>query len=54
MKKILVAALSLMPTSLLAHAGHLTNESVHSFLHIEHIVAIVAIALIIYLVKSSE
>lgn len=49
MKKILVTKLSLLlslaSASVFAHPGHLSNqyvEGVHSFLHIEHVVAIVA------------
>jgi hypothetical protein len=53
-KKLLVTILSLTSTSLLAHTGHLPNESVHGFLHIEHIIVIATIALVAYLVKSRE
>ena len=56
MKKFLISNLitvvsSLATTSALAHTGHMTNESIHSFLHVEHIVAITAIALIAYFVN---
>ena len=50
MKKILVTKLSLLlsfaSASVFAHPGHLPVqyvEGVHSFLHIEHVVAIVAV-----------
>ena len=49
--KLIAAALSLASTSVLAHTGHMPNESVHSFLHVEHLVAISAIALIAYVVS---
>jgi hypothetical protein len=53
MKKLILTILSLLPTTAFAHSGHLPNETVHGFLHIEHIIALAAIALIAYLVKSS-
>ena len=55
--KLLLAALSLattvalFPATALAHTGHLANETVHGFLHAEHIIAITAIALIAYFVS---
>ena len=59
MKKLLVFKLSLtlllsVSTSALAHTGHLSNESVHGFLHIEHIIMLVAAGLIVYLIKVSN
>jgi hypothetical protein len=55
MKKILTftllpAALSLTSTSVLAHGGHLPNESVHGLLHVEHIVGLIAFAVIVFTV----
>ncbi len=47
----LPAATALFPATALAHTGHLANESVHGFLHVEHIIAIVAIGFIAYLVS---
>ena len=57
MKKLLVSKLSLtlllpVSTSALAHTGHLANESVHGFLHVEHIIMLAAFALIVYLFKT--
>lgn len=57
MKKLLVSNLSLallllVSTSALAHTGHLSNEPVHSFLHVEHIIILAAFALIIYVFKT--
>jgi len=62
MKKILtprfsLAILSLIVTPLLstpvfAHPGHMSNDAVHGFLHIEHIIALLAIGLVVYLVKT--
>lgn len=42
----------LVSTSALAHSGHLSNDSVHGMLHIEHIVALLAIGLAVYLIKE--
>lgn len=33
-----------------AHPGHLANESAHSLIHIEHIIALVAASVIVYTV----
>ncbi len=57
MKRSLLAKSSLMlsslvSTSVFAHTGHLANESVHGWLHVEHIVAIVTIGLVIYTIKA--
>jgi hypothetical protein len=54
MKKILTSklfliVLPLISTTALAHPGHMSNESVHSFLHIEHIVALAALGVIAYI-----
>ncbi|MCK4833472.1 MAG: hypothetical protein KAT12_01805 [Gammaproteobacteria bacterium] len=48
MKKILLTALSLVSTSALAHTGHLPNGDIHGFLHVEHIITLVAIGFIVY------
>jgi hydrogenase/urease accessory protein HupE len=55
--KYKLAILSLLLTPLvsmpvLAHPGHLSNDAVHGFLHVEHIVALLAIGMAVYLVKS--
>lgn len=55
MKKILPCILALTTTSALAHPGHITDESLHGFLHVEHIIALAAlgvIALIIDVFRS--
>ena len=59
MKKSQLAKLSLalllpVSTSALAHTGHLANAPVHSFLHVEHIIMLIAAGLIVYLVKVSN
>ena len=56
MKKLLVSKLSLtlllpVSTSALAHTGHLSNESVHGFLHVEHIIMLAAAGLLVSLIK---
>jgi hypothetical protein len=52
MKKLFLTILSLLPTTTFAHSGHLPNEAVHGFLHVEHIVVIAAIALIAYFIST--
>ena len=47
-----LALLLPVSTSVSAHTGHLSNETVHSFLHVEHIIMLVAAGLIVYLVKT--
>ncbi len=59
MKKLLISKLSLtllllVSTSAMAHTGHLSNESVHGLLHVEHIIMLAAAGLIIYLIKVSS
>jgi hydrogenase/urease accessory protein HupE len=48
---LLLTVLSLVSTAALAHSGHLSDESVHGFLHVEHIAVFVAIGVIAYLLK---
>lgn len=53
--KFSITTLSLLLTSLLsapafAHSGHLPNEAVHGFLHVEHIIAFVVLGLVAYVV----
>jgi hypothetical protein len=50
MKKLLVTILLLNSTLVMAHSGHLSNESLHSFLHIEHIITLAAIGVIAFAV----
>ena len=45
--------LSLTSTTALAHSGHLSNQAIHSFLHSEHIIMLLVIALVFYVVKLS-
>ena len=52
MKKLLTTILLLSSTPVLAHPGHLTNESVHSFLHTEHIIMLAAVGLVAYFIKA--
>ena len=57
MKKLLTSTLSLITMTsgaAIAHSGHMTNESVHGFLHIEHIMALAAIVLTAYLLAKSK
>ena len=53
--KLAIFSLLLTPlyaTPVLAHPGHLSNEAVHGFLHVEHIIALLAIGMAVYLVKA--
>jgi hydrogenase/urease accessory protein HupE len=50
-KYLLLTLLLLLSTSALAHTGHLANESAHGFLHVEHIIMLVAVGLVVYIVK---
>ena len=52
MKNLIIFILSLNSTTVLAHVGHVSDESVHSFLHVEHIIVLTAIGLIAYLIKQ--
>jgi len=52
MKTFLMLTSVLFSSSVMAHTGHLTNESMHSFLHIEHIIALVSIGIIAVAVKK--
>ena len=48
MKKIIMATLTLISTSALAHTGHVADESLHSALHSEHLMVLAAIILTAY------
>lgn len=52
--KLCLIAFSLTSTTAFAHTGHLSNDAVHGMLHIEHIIAIIAIGLIAYYAKVSR
>ena len=51
MKSIFISILSLIPMPSLAHLGHLPSESMHGFLHVEHIIMFVVIGVVAYIVK---
>jgi len=51
MKSLLIVILTLTSTTALAHSGHLPNESVHGFLHIEHIIVLAAFGLVALIAK---
>ena len=46
--KLSLIIFSLISTTAFAHSGHLANDGIHSFLHVEHIAVITAIGLITY------
>jgi hypothetical protein len=46
-----LAVLSLSATATLAHTGHLHNETVHGFLHAEHLLVLAALGIVAVVVK---
>ena len=48
---LLPAILLLTTGNVMAHSGHLSHESVHGFLHVEHIVILAAVGLVVFLLK---
>jgi len=53
--KLAILALILTPllaTPAMAHPGHLGNDTVHGFLHVEYIIALLALGMAVYLVKE--
>ncbi len=48
---LLLLTLFLVSTSALAHTGHIANDAAHGFLHVEHIIVLVAAGLIVYAIK---
>ncbi len=53
MKRLLIKPgslllLSMVATNALAHPGHLSDQTVHGFLHIEHIIPLIAIVAVGY------
>ena len=52
MKKIILLVLSATPVVSIAHSGHGIVEQVHGFLHVEHLLALVAIIAIALFAKA--
>ena len=46
-----LAILALNPTTALAHTGHPHNETVHGFLHAEHLLVLAALGIVMVIVK---
>ena len=46
--KLLMIIPALTSTSAVAHTGHMFKESVHGFLHAEHVIAIAIIGIIAF------
>ena len=46
--KLLTIILALTPISVLAHSGHLANESIHGLLHGEHIISLAILGVIAF------
>ena len=51
MKKLLMMVLPLVSTTVLAHPGHLSGETLHGFLHAEHIITLAAVGIIVFVVS---
>lgn len=49
--RLLLLTLISVSTSVLAHPGHVANDNLHGFLHIEHIILIAIVGLTVYLLK---
>lgn len=54
MKILYTLATMLGPITALAHPGHISNENIHSFLHVEHIITLSAIGIIAFLAYRSR
>lgn len=52
MKTLLSFIILFTPLAALAHPGHSIEEQVHSFLHIEHLVLLVAVIAVIVFHKA--
>jgi len=52
MKSILSLIIFFIPLTVLAHSGHGIEEQVHGFLHIEHLILIMAAAAAILFSKT--
>ena len=52
MKKLILLLFTATPTMVFAHAGHGMEEQVHGFLHVEHLLALLAIVAIILFTKA--
>ena len=51
-RNLLPATLALVTGNAMSHGGHLPNEAVHGFLHVEHIVMLATVGLAVYLIKN--
>ena len=51
MGKILLLISALGSPAVMAHAGHVADESVHGVLHLEHLIILLAIGVAVFLVK---
>jgi len=52
MKIFSILTTVLFSTSAIAHTGHMANESWHSFLHVEHIIALVSMGIVAVAIKK--
>lgn len=52
MQKIILSILMAAPVSVFAHTGHGLKEQVHGFIHVEHLLALLAIVAAILITKA--
>ena len=52
MKKLILLVSATAPVTVLAHTGHGIEEQVHGFLHVEHLLTLVAIIAIAAIAKT--
>lgn len=52
MKKMIIVTTALLSSTAFAHSGHIPDNSVHSLLHIEHVIALTAIVVVAFVVKK--
>lgn len=52
MKKIILLASLVTPVTVFSHPGHGIEEQVHGFLHVEHLLALLAIIAAVIITKA--
>ena len=52
MKKLILLLSTATPITVFAHAGHGIEEQVHGFLHVEHLLALLAIIAAVIITKA--
>lgn len=54
MKTLISFIILFMPLTVLAHPGHGIEEQMHGFIHIEHLILIVAVAAVVIFNKITK